>query len=108
MLRFLYFVADFSFSFLSEFRWVREGHISLYGAHQILPPEMPLSGRDALYLGGVGTSRSVGVPTSQYLRLNTARLLDMFGITEIQLPPLCSIVARIIKDLQLPRTKPNT
>jgi len=83
-------------------RWVREGHIALYGAHQMLPPDMPLSGHDAINFGGVGASRSTGVPNSEIFRYNTARLLDMLGVTDIQLPPLFNIVAKIVQDLQLP------
>ena len=98
----------FFFFLCSYLRWVREGHINLYGTHQLLPPEMPLSGADSVYLGGTSTSRSTGVPTSAMLRFNTARLLDMLGIPEIHLPPLFAVVAKIITDLQLPRTKTKT
>ena len=98
-----YVCAHFSGLFLF-YRWVREGHIALYGAHQMLPPDMPLSGHDAINFGGVGASRSTGVPNSEIFRYNTARLLDMLGVTDIQLPPLFNIVAKIVQDLQLPRT----
>ena len=63
---------------------------------------MPLSGFDAVCLGGVSSSRSTGVPTSEKFRFNTARLMDMLGIAEFHLPPVYHAAEKILQDLQLP------
>lgn len=85
-------------------RWVREGHIPLYGAHQLLPASMPLSRTDATVLGATATKTSTGAPKSAELRMNTARLLYMLNVRLIPKAPAFVIASKIIRDLQLPGT----
>ena len=82
-------------------RWVREGFIPLYGAHQLLPKKFVLSGSDVAILGGAG-GRCVGAPCSRLFRQNTTRLFEFLGIEGLSRAPPFVIASKIIVDLQLP------
>jgi hypothetical protein len=93
--------------FVCSSRWVREGFIPFYGAHQLLPETMPLTRSDAQVLGLI-TAKANGAPCSVYFRQSTARILHMLGYETIPKPPAYVVASKIIVDLQLPSKSSST
>ena len=93
--------------FVCSSRWVREGFIPFYGAHQLLPETMPLTRSDAQVLGLI-TAKANGAPCSVYFRQSTARILHMLGYETIPNPPAYVVASKIIVDLQLPSKSSST
>ena len=81
-------------------RWIREGFIPFYGAHQLLPETMPITGCDSVILGS--SILANGAPCSRIFLMNTARILTMLGYGTVPNPPTYVVASKIIVDLQLP------
>ena len=80
-------------------RWIREELIIFFKAHRILPENMKTSDRDCIMLGSVSKLK---LPSCDYLREHTYKILHSLDITEIYLPPAHLLAEKLIRDLQLP------
>ena len=81
-------------------RWIREGFIPFFGAHELLPQDrMRLAGTDSKV---IGFASKMKLPLNGNIRRNTCKLLNLLGLGTIQLPPVHLMAEKIIKDLQMP------